>query len=80
MPELIRLLMSNVVLLQFTKVTDGRNRFAIATLDPRRYTYAFKGGTAPNVPGLYRYWDIALGEWRSFYLSNVGSYSVVPNR
>lgn len=78
MPELIRLLQENVLLIQFTKVTDGRNRFALATLDPRRYNYTFKGGDAPAVPGLYRFWDLSLGAWRSFYIGNVSSYSVFP--
>jgi hypothetical protein len=70
-------LKKGVVLIQYRKVTTGGgNRFALATLDPRRYNYTFKGGTAPEVRGLMRYWDLGVNDWRSFYIYNVEAFTI----
>jgi hypothetical protein len=65
-----------VVLFTFTKVTTGRSRLARGTLNPSLYSYTFKGGEAPNIPGLLRYWDLDKNTWRSFYLQNVVRFRI----
>lgn len=63
------------VVLQYRKVTtNGGNRFAIATTNPKLYRYTFKGGGHPAPRGLIRYWDLGTGAWRSFYIYNVEAW------
>jgi hypothetical protein len=72
-----RALKKGVVLLEYRKVTTGGGRrFALGTLDPNRYSYTFKGGTAPEIRGLIRYWDLGQNGWRSFYIYNVEAFTI----
>lgn len=73
--QMLRLLRQDLVLFTFFRVTYGSQRRAIGTLNQELFSYSFKGGTAPDVPGLYRYWDVVRAGWRSFYLKNVKDYS-----
>lgn len=69
----------HIVIFRFVKVTDGGFRFALGTLIPIFYAgYVFKGGFAPKIRGLVRYWDLGIGgKWRSFYTYNVQAFSIL---
>lgn len=73
--ELLKQLQSGLVQFKFARVTyGGTPRRAIGTLNQQLFDYSFKGGTAPNKPGLFRYWDVVKADWRSFYLANVSEH------
>lgn len=72
--ELLKELEVGLVQFRFMRVTYGTPRNAIGTLNQQLFSYTFRGGTAPSKPGLFRYWDVVRGGWRSFYLANVSEW------
>lgn len=67
--QLVEMLRSNVYNIVFTK-TDGSERKAKATLLDE-YLPEFKNsGKMPN-PDIVSFWDLDLGEWRSFRVENL---------
>jgi WYL_2, Sm-like SH3 beta-barrel fold len=57
---------SGIVEFSFIKVSDGSVRTAKGTLNGELFQYESKGANAPSSPDVIRYFDMGVGEWRSF--------------
>jgi hypothetical protein len=58
-----------IVEFSFIKVDGKTVRKAIATTNPAYYQYEFKGNSTRN-PTNIPFWDMEIGEWRSFSTSS----------
>ena len=62
---------SSIVEFSFVKVSDGSVRTAKGTLNGDLFQYESKGAGIPSSPDVIRYFDMGVGEWRSFRIERL---------
>ncbi len=62
---------SSIVEFSFIKVSDNSIRTAKGTLNGDLFQYESKGAGVPTSPDVIRYFDMGVGEWRSFRIERL---------